>query len=94
MIEYFTSTFNPDCFFAAIDNVVVAMWCDNHWVDRCIYRPVRSHYLKTEWTGLPYDPATLVNQEEFEAVKSTGIEVPLDDVRSELERLRIKSEVS
>jgi hypothetical protein len=91
MIEYYTSTFNPDCFFASLDGVVVAMWHESGWMDRCIYRPVRSHYTKFEWTGPAYDPAFLVNPEEFEIVKSTGKEAPMDKEIEEVARLNAKT---
>lgn len=69
-ITYHTSTVNPEYTFAAVDDVVVAMYCENRWNDRCIYRPLRPHYQPTNWTGTPYDPAIMVAPEEFEIVKT------------------------
>lgn len=77
MIEYYTSTFNPDVYFAAMDGVIVAHFYKTRWIDRSIYRPVRDHYIKAEWNGIPYDPSLLLEQEEFEIVRDTGREAPL-----------------
>jgi hypothetical protein len=77
MIEYYASTLSPDCFFASLDNVIVAQWYKYKWIDRAVYRPVRKHYVKIEWTGLAYDPALLINPTEFEIVKATGREAPI-----------------
>lgn len=88
MIEYYTSSLNPDYFFASLDGVVVAMWYESGWMDRCIYRPVRDHYSKIEWSGMPYDPTLLIRLEEFEVVKSTGKEAPIDKEIQEVARLR------
>jgi hypothetical protein len=83
MVKYHTSKKNPNCFFASLEGVVVAMWHESDdpkqltgWMDRCIYRPLREHYTKIEWSGPAYDPALLVDTEEFEIVKSTGEESP------------------
>lgn len=81
MIEYYTSTLSPNCYFVALDNVIVAQFIDNSWVDRSIYRPVRNHYIKAVWYGEPYNPETLVNPEEWDIVKQTGKEIPLDNIK-------------
>lgn len=96
MIEYYTSTLNPDCFFVALDGVMVGQYCElaGHppfWMDRSIYRPVRSHYIKVDWHGVPYDPATLVEPEQWEIVKRTGREAPLDEIIAEVARLKAKA---
>ena len=74
MIEYYTSTLNPDCFWAAVDNVMVAIWWETRWVDKGTYRPVRNHYQKVEWTKKPYDLKLIFDLPQFERVKTTGHE--------------------
>jgi hypothetical protein len=74
-------------FFAALDNVIVAMWYEagQYWCDRCIYRPIRSFYHKIEWNGSPYHKSMLVEPEEWEIVNSTGLEVS-DEQREKIQQ--------
>lgn len=78
MIEYYSSTLNPDCYWVALDGVMVAQWmkpCGGwRWVDHGIYRPVRKHYQKAVWSGPAYDPSTLFDKEQWQKVKQTGHE--------------------
>ena len=74
-IQYYFSTLNPDCYFVALDRVIVAKFVQGRWIDKGVYRPVRSFYSKTEWTGVPYDPDLLVDIEEFKYVKQHGHEM-------------------
>lgn len=72
-IEYYISDTN--CHYASLDNVIVAMWANNRWIDTGLYRPVRQIYKPHAWTGPHYNPSTtLLNQEEWQIVKATGIE--------------------
>jgi hypothetical protein len=93
MIEYYSSTLNPDCYFAALDNVIVAIWLDQWgWHDRCLYQPIRKHYQKAVWSGTPYDPKTLVNPKEWEYVKQNGrcYTGDFDEIRAYLARMKEK----
>lgn len=74
MIEYYTSELNPDCFWAAVDGVVVATWWNTRWVDVGTYRPVRRFKHKIEWNGKPYDPSFMFDKEQFQFVKLHGRE--------------------
>lgn len=74
IVEYYESTINPNCFYVAVDNVMVAMWWSVRWVDHGVYRPVRSHYTKVEWLDKPYDLSLIFDLDQFEAVKRTGRE--------------------
>jgi hypothetical protein len=67
-IEYYTSILNPDCFFVAVENVLVAQWRNNCWILNGIYRPIRSHYEKVEWNKTPFDPQD-INLKELQVVK-------------------------
>ena len=91
MIKYYTSSLNTDCFFAAVDDVIVAMWHESFWKDRCIYRPVRDHYKLTEWTKEEFDPSTIIDVEEFEYVKNNKTEMPIRE-REEMKTFRKKME--
>jgi hypothetical protein len=87
MIKYYTSSLNIDCFFAAVDDVVVAMWHESFWRDRCIYRPLRDHYKLIEWTKKEFDPSTIADMEEFEYVRDNKTEMPREEEKKEIFRL-------
>lgn len=77
IVEYYTSTFNPECTWAVVDNVVVALWHDGNqqrWIDRGVYRPLRSNYHRVDWKGKPYNAMVIVDADQFQAVKRLGRE--------------------
>lgn len=101
-VVYLSSSFSPECVFAAIDGVVVGQYCEymvddrlvQRWVERSIYRPVRNHYTPIDWSGLKFD-LSLSMPEEFEYVKVHGHEVPPFDPtnpsdREEMKRWKIR----
>ena len=75
MIEYCESKVCPGYFSAIVDNVVVASWTGNRWIDRGVYRPFREKLAtKVEWQNKPYDLSLLFSLKQLEIVKETGRE--------------------
>jgi hypothetical protein len=87
-IQYLESTINPNCFFVAVDGVVVGNWISanienrdtSRWIDLGIYRPVRSNYKIIKWNETPFDPSMIFNVHMFNYVKQYGREMPLEEV--------------
>ncbi len=85
-IQYLESTINPDCFFVAVDEVVVGRWISakvenrdvSRWIDCGIYRPIRSHYKSKKWDKTPFDPALIFDIQMFNYVKQHKKEMPLN----------------
>jgi hypothetical protein len=70
MVEYYSSVLNPECSYAAYDGFIVAIYYGLHgrWSTRGTYVPIRDHYYKIEWNGVPFD-TNLVDQEIFAEAK-------------------------
>jgi hypothetical protein len=69
MIEYYTSDLMEGEVFAAVDNVIVGLWINDHWIERWMYQPMNSHYRKIRWQDTLFDPALVLHKHEFEYVR-------------------------
>jgi len=74
-IEYCESIACPGYFCALVNNVLVAFWSTGRWIDRGVYRPMRTQiYRKTEWNGPPFDLSLLASKNQLDIVIKTGRE--------------------
>lgn len=78
---YFSDLTNA--YFAAYGNVVVAIYFEGIWQDRCIYRPLRDFYKPVPWSGVAYDPSIIIEDSscryiEWKYVQDRGYEMPND----------------
>lgn len=88
MVEYYESELNPGYYCVSVDGVMVAEWnlFAKRWIDRGVYRPVRSHYKLIEWFGEPYDSSLMFDADQFNVVKILGREAhcscPFESIES------------
>ncbi len=94
MIEYYKFIIAPfmlerwpkakdDNIYAAMDNIIVAMWSGSRWIDQGVYRRLSVHgsnktssgggYEKTTWDGPPYEASMLGCMEVFEEEKAKDL---------------------
>lgn len=79
VIEYYESKVSSGYYVAIVDNVIVAFWHGSRWIDRGVYRPVRTQtYKKIEWNGPAFKFSLISTPQQFKIVKTTGREA-VDD---------------
>jgi len=76
-VTYYTSDLDQDYYYAALGRVIVAIYLDDKWQDRCIYRPVRKHYRPIPWAGKPLQERDIIMPLEWAYVQANGLELPL-----------------